>query len=548
MGLMKSFILETRDFLSGFSAPDNFFGLGGFAPTAANVTVNEMTAMQSSTVFGCIRIVAGSVAALPFHVYEKLPTGGRRIAKDHPLEYLLSTRPSDELDAYMAKETALVHLLTRGNCYFLKLRNPHTKKVTQLDLLSPFSTTVYRNGNDGALIYKFIGWDNKEHTFLAEDIIHVRGVSWDGIVGMSPIQQFAREAIGLDLGLRNYGARFIANGASASAMLSVKSKISPADRKQLETDVVQAHTGTNAHRAIVVGAEATWQPLGISPEQAQFLQTRGFQRGEICAIYGVPAHLVGDHEQTKAGVSEQNALLLNTTLVAWLKRIEAAFNVKFFSNNPRYSTEDASRYEIGFDTAKLERYEFESTLSKLATGRQWGLITSDEGREFLGLNPFDKQDSDNPAEKLWRPVNMMPISEESEETPVSPTAKEEPEASKPSDTASEADELLARSLYQRVFKDAFNRVFTREKRDEKHTIRVFSAPLETIADYFCMEQRDDFRSGDTLPGKVDTFVQEYTRTLAKRAVTWKSEDVYGELTRAIKALKQATTKEVTIEE
>src|SRR6185312_5629949 len=113
---------------------------------------------------------------------------------------------------------------------------------------------------------------------------------------------------------------------TASGILAFKKQINPTERKEIEKDIIQAHSGQHVHRAIVVGAEATWQNLSISPEEAQFLQTRGFQRNEIAAgIYGVPPHLLGDNEQTKAGVSEQNSALLQNTLSSWIARIESAF-------------------------------------------------------------------------------------------------------------------------------------------------------------------------------------------------------------------------------
>src|SRR6185437_7901713 len=487
------------------------------------VSVNEQTALQSAAVFGCIRIISGLIASQKLHVYELLPGGGRQIATDHPLEYLLSTRPSDELDAYMLKETALVHLLTRGNAFFVKLRNK-SGKVTQIDLLSPFATTVYRDSKDGSLIYQFVSQDGKSYSFQQADIIHVRNLSWDGIVGMSPIQMYAREAIGLDLGLRNYGARYIANGTTASGILAFKQKISPDDRKQIEKDIVSAHSGQNVHRALVVGADASWQNLSISPEEAQFLQSRGFQRNEICAgIYGVPPHLLGDNEQTKAGVSEQNSALLQNTLSSWIARIESAFNVSLLSNNPRFSFEDARRYKIAFDTSALDRYTLLETLKTVSTGRQWSLLSINEGRHLLNMNPRPEKWADD----LLRPVNMVHEGDEPAPQPATQAGNGPDNNSggeNPAPAEPDATVRFVRTLYQRVFQDAFNRTLSRDKRDEKTVTRAFAAPIAAIADYFCMLQTDSFRSGDSLPAPVDTFVQQYLAAMTKRAANWTEND------------------------
>lgn len=407
---------EFRDFLNSFSAPDNSMGLFGGTPTAAGVTVTEITAMQSAVVFGCTRILASLLAKTPLHVYKKLPDGGREIALNHPLEKLFTMKANDEMSAFDWKEAAMVHLVMRGNSYS-KIEKDRMGRIAGLYPLSPFNCAPYRDmTNGGRLVYKFTGINGVQQTLKFEDVLHIKNLSLEGLVGLTPIQHYAKESIGLDIALRAYGSRFIANGGSASMVVKFKGKVDPAKRKEYERDIVQAHTGTNAHRAMVIDNDGDVKALSISPNEAQFLETRQMQRDEIAeCIYGVPSHLVGGSEETKAGISEQNSALLANTMASWFARWEGSLNAKLFVDDADNKWENSDKFEIAFDTSEMDRYRILETLKTVAVGRQWGIVTGQEGRKLIGYNPYEPDKTDkNPANLLWRPVNMVPISEASE--------------------------------------------------------------------------------------------------------------------------------------
>ncbi|MBZ5508495.1 MAG: phage portal protein [Acidobacteriia bacterium] len=413
MKAIKAVAGEVRDFLNSFSSPDNALGMWGGTPATAGVSVTETSALQSPVVFACHRILSALLAKTPLHVYEKLPGGGRTIAENHPLEKLFTWRANDEMSAFEWKEVAQVHLVSRGN-HYSKIERDGMGRTAGLYPLSPFNCSPYRDMSNGQIVYKFTNINGSQQSIPAADILHIKNISLEGLVGLTPIQQYAKEAIGLDIALQAYGSRFIAQGGSASMVATFKGKLDPAKRKQYEKDLVQAHSGVNAHTAIVMDQEGDIKNLSISPEEAQFLETRQYQRDLISeCIYGVPSHLVGGHEETKAGIGEQQSALLSNTMSSWFARWESALNAKLLPAG--------GKYEIGFDTTEMDSYRIMETLKTVTAARQWGIGSGNEGRKLIGWNPYNAGASKDPADKLWRPVNMVPISEESENMlPVAP--------------------------------------------------------------------------------------------------------------------------------
>lgn len=531
---------EVRDFINSFSGPDAGMGMFGGTPASSGVAVTEISALQSPVVFACHRILSALLAKTPMHVYEKLSGGGRTIADKHPFERVLTVRPNNEMSSFEFKEVSMVHMVSRGNSY-AKVERDTLGRMAGLYPLSPFNCAPYRDSKTGDIVYQFTNVNGTTMQIPAKDVLHVKNISLEGLVGLTPIQQYAKEAIGLDIALRAYGSRYIAQGGSASMLVKFKGKINKDDRKLYERDIQQAHSGVNAHRALVLDNDGDVKNLSISPEEAQFLETRGFQRDEIAeCIYGVPSHLVGGHEETKAGIGEQQSALLSNTMSAWFARYKSAYNAKLFPDNPSNKWENGDKYEIGFDTTEMDSYRILEALKTVTAARQWGIGSGNEGRKLIGWNAFDKQASKDPADKLWRPVNMVPMSEESENAPPPPVPNAEPNVKAP-DTGDATDNAV-RNLFTRVFRDAFNRVIARDTRNEKVVLGAFNAPISAISDYFLMINDANFRSGSEFPAEIDTFISGYLQSMTKRCATWNATEsgaqCDAELTRAITEIKK----------
>src|SRR5690554_3189350 len=194
-----------------------------FGGTSSGKTVNERTAMQTTAVYACVRILAEAIAGLPLHVYRYKEDGGKEKALTHPLYYLLYDEFNPEMTSFVFRETLMTHLLLWGNAYAQIIRNGKGEVVALYPLM-PNKMKVERYEN-GQLYYEYSKTvdergSSKEITYvlLPKDVLHIPGLGFDGLVGYSPIAM-AKNAIGLALATEEFGSKFFANGATPSGIL-----------------------------------------------------------------------------------------------------------------------------------------------------------------------------------------------------------------------------------------------------------------------------------------------------------------------------------------
>ena len=276
-----------------------FFLFGG---TTAGMTVNERTAMQTTAVYACVRILSEAIAGLPLHVYRHRMDGGKERFPQHPLYSLLHNEPNPEMTSFVFRETLMSHLLLWGNAYAQIIRNGRGQPIALYPLL-PSKMEVSRSAN-GQLLYTYYR-DTDESglkpkggyvTLRRDEVLHIPGLGFDGLVGYSPIAM-AKNAIGMALATEEYGARFFANGANPGGVLEHPGVIKDVQRVKDSWNAAYQGSG-NAHRVAVLEEGIKFQAIGIPPEQAQFLETRKFQIDEIARIFRVPPHMVGDLEKS----------------------------------------------------------------------------------------------------------------------------------------------------------------------------------------------------------------------------------------------------------
>ena len=220
MGIF-SWLFRSRD------KPKNFYHFSGwpvvFGKSAAGAKVNEFTAMQITAVYACVRILAESIAGLPLHVYEYRGNGKERVP-GHPLYFLLHDSPNPEMTSFIFRETAMIHLLLWGN-FFAQIIRDGMRRVVGLYPLLPNRMSVDRDEN-GELVYTYTPMSDSNPnlksgqsiTLRREDVLHIPGLGFDGLVGYSPIAM-ARNAVGMTLACEEYGSSFFANGARPGGVL-----------------------------------------------------------------------------------------------------------------------------------------------------------------------------------------------------------------------------------------------------------------------------------------------------------------------------------------
>ena len=357
------------------------FFLGG---TTSGKAVTERTAMQMTAVYSCVRILAEAVAGLPLHLYKYTADGGKEKALDHPLYRLLHDEPNPEMSSFVFRETLMTHLLLWGNAYAQIIRNGKNEIVALYPLM-PNKMTVDRDAN-GQLYYSYdrgsdeaIRDDRSTVILHPSDVLHIPGLGFDGLVGYSPIAM-AKNAIGMAIACEEYGAKFFANGAAPGGVLEHPGTLK--DPQRIRESWQAAFGGSsNSNKVAVLEEGLKYTPIAISPEQAQFLETRKFQINEIARIFRVPPHMVGDLEKSSFSNIEQQSLeFVKYTLDPWVIRWEQSITRALLSH------EEKSRYFVKFNLEGLLRGDYQSRMNGYAIGRQNGWMSANDIRELENLD------------------------------------------------------------------------------------------------------------------------------------------------------------------
>ena len=363
-----------------------------FGRSAAGQTVNERTAMQVTAVYACVRILAESIAGLPLHVY-RYKDQGKEMVTSHPLYPLLHDEPNPEMTSFIFRETLMEHLLLYGNAYAQIIRDG-LGRVKWLYPLLPDRMDVSRD-KDGQLVYtytryldEFGGKQRYEQVTLRPDqVLHIPGLGYDGLIGYSPIAM-AKNAIGMSMAAEEFGSTFFANGATPSGLLEHPGVVK--DPEKLRQSWHAQFSGKNSHNVAVLEEGMTYKPMSISPNEAQFLETRKFQIDEIARIFRVPPHMVGDLEKSSFSNIEQQSLeFVKYTLNPWVIRWEQAMHKALLLPSEK------QYYFIKFNVDGLLRGDYQSRMNGYAVGRQNGWLSANDIREMENLNPISEEEGGN---------------------------------------------------------------------------------------------------------------------------------------------------------
>lgn len=377
------------------------FYMGG---SSAGKNVNERSAMQMTAVYSCVRILAEAVAGLPLHLYRYKEDGGKERAINNNLYHLLHDEPNKEMSSFIFRETLMTHLLLWGNAYAQIIRNGKGEVVALYPLM-PNKMQVDRDEN-GELYYIYTRSSDEAKTMegvtvylTPRDVLHIPGLGFDGLVGYSPIAM-AKNAIGLAIATEEYGAKFFANGAAPSGVLEHPGTIK--DPSRLRENWNSTFGGSaNSGKVAVLEEGMKYTPISISPEQAQFLETRKFQIDEIARIFRVPPHMVGDLEKSSFSNIEQQSLeFVKYTLDPWVIRWEQSLSRALLNEDEK------RKYFFKFNLEGLLRGDYESRMSGYAVARQNGWMSANDIRE---LENMDKISAEDGGDLYLINGNMLPL-------------------------------------------------------------------------------------------------------------------------------------------
>ena len=340
--------------------------------------------MQTTAVYACVRILSETIASLPLHTYQ-VTEDGKDKARDHPLYHLLSGAPNPEMTSFVFRETLMGHLLLWGNAYAQIIRDGRGSVIALYPLM-PDKMTV-RRSEKGEIYYTY----NKEgydHILRTDEVLHIPGLGFDGLIGYSPIAM-AKNAIGMAIATEEYGAKFFSNGANPGGVLEHPGVVKDPSRVRDSWNAVYQGS-TNAHKVAVLEEGMKFQAIGIPPEQAQFLETRKFQTEEICRIFRVPPHLVASLDKaTFSNIEHQSISFVVHTIRPWLVRIEQSINKALFNGTEK------EKYFVSFVVEGLLRGDYSSRMQGYAIGIQNGFMSPNDVRSLENMNPIPDEEGGN---------------------------------------------------------------------------------------------------------------------------------------------------------
>lgn len=396
--------------IRGFNSRDKPKNLSGGASfwmgqSSAGKVVTELTSMQLTAVYACVRILAEAIAGLPLHLYKYIG-GGKEKAFDNPLYRLLHDEPNPEMSSFIFRETLMTHLLLWGNAYAQIIRNGKGEVIALYPLM-PNRMTVDRDSG-GKIVYMYTrtpddALNGNPQTVILNrhEVFHIPGLGFNGLVGFSPIAM-AKNAVGTAIATEEFGAKFFANGAQPSGVLEHPGVLN--DAEKLRNSWQAAFGGSaNSNKVAVLEEGLKYVPISIPPEQAQFLETRKFQVNEIARIFRIPPHMIGDLEKSSFSNIEQQSLeFVKYTLDPWVCRWEQSMQRSLLL------ADEKKQYFWKFNVDGLLRGDYVSRMNGYAVGRQNGWLNANDIRE---LENMDKIPANQGGDLYLINGNMLPLSQ-----------------------------------------------------------------------------------------------------------------------------------------
>jgi len=373
--------------------PGQGISLPGESFTGINVTAE--TALTYTAYWACMRLLTGTIASLPLITYRRLARGKER-ATDHPLYALLHDEPNPEMDSFTFFETYAHHLIGSGNGYALIDWDDTRTVIQAIWIMRPDRVDVSRDSTTKEVVYRYMD-DNRGWVVLPSyRVWHTPGLGFDGLIGYNPIR-YSMQQIGLGLATEKFGSKLFGNGTAFGGFLKHPKTLSEPAFQRLKKQIDEDHGGLDKALKLKILEEGMeYIKNTINPEEAQFLETRKFQKREVASLFLVQPHKIGDMEQATFGnIEEQNIEFVVNTMRYWLVKIERSAKRKLVLPNEK------ANYFSEFLVDALLRGDFESRTRGYWTQIQSGILSPNEAREIENRNPREGGD------QYLQPVNMV---------------------------------------------------------------------------------------------------------------------------------------------
>jgi HK97 family phage portal protein len=483
--------------------------LAGTHQTVAGEPINTTIALSSVAVWSSVNAIASAIKTMPLVLYRRLPKG-REEALDSPLHRVLTVEPNSDMSAKDMWYALSGHLALHGNCYAEILRNKENSPVG-LYPLDPRATQPIRLPN-GLLAYKTsVGATNGATRIInAVDMLHPKFFSWNGLLGLSPIDQ-GKNTVALAIAAEKYAAKFFGNNSIPPGLLTPVGEVSEDDLATMRTFWERANSATNQGRIGVLPSDWKLTQLASTAEQSQLLQTQEFIRTQIAGMFNISPSRIGDmQKQSKSSAEQENISFVTDTLQPYMDAFETEIERKLL---PR----DRSML-VQFDPSARLRGDFKTMMDGFAVGKQWGFWNTNKVLSKLGENPIGPE-----GDIYWAPVNMT-----NAENLLAPAADPSPEPLL--DPPTGAADPQQRDLFgaylpmlNTMFQDAVGRAAQRSKKDAETLTPIFTPLMESVITVASGEARKQFGlPEDWQPS--DKIAKDYIRSAAARSATWTAEN------------------------
>jgi HK97 family phage portal protein len=360
----------------------------GGGPTESGEHVSPDRAMQTAAVFTCVRVLGESVAQLPLGIYKSREDNGSDKMTTHPLYRLVHYQPNEWMTSFEFREYMMACLNLRGNFYAFKnyVGTGQRRRIVEILPFHPDTVEVKQDEN-WDITYEVRLPNRAPQIIPKSNMLHIKGLSLNGLKGVSPIQ-YQRESIGLAMAAEKYGARTFKNGARPSLVLEHPNSLTQEAAERLSKSWHEAYGGENTGKTAILENGLKVNKISMSNEDAQYLETRKFQRSEIAGIFRVPAHMVNDLEKaTFSNIEHQSVEFVVHSLNPWIVRIEQAMWRDLLTLE-----EQNEGYFFLFNVDGLLRGDAKSRAEALKIQRLNGIINANEWRALENLNPIEGGD------------------------------------------------------------------------------------------------------------------------------------------------------------
>jgi HK97 family phage portal protein len=366
----------------------------GVQPSAAGVHVSPDSAMRFGAVYTCVNIIGQTIGTLPLQVYRRTEKG-KALAPTHPTYRILHASPNAQLTAAVYLELIIAHLLLWGNHYSW-IRWTQAGRLFDLQPLMPWQVTPRKN-SDGTVRYEVVSAAGMQ-VLSPDEVLHIPALGWDGLRGLSPISML-RNAIGLGMAAEDFGARFFANDARPGVIVESVAGPGNGRAEQIKSEMQDKFSGPNRWKVMVLGPGLKLHPVTMPMDDAQFLETRKFQKTEIFGIYRVPPHLAGDLDKaTFSNIEQQDIGFAKHCIRPLCVRIEMELTRKLYGMGAEFFAE--------FNLDGLLRGDFKSRMEGYQIAAGGPFVTRNEVRELENWQPMAG------GERLLMPVNMAPVGDD----------------------------------------------------------------------------------------------------------------------------------------